>query len=145
MKTVIQRVLDANVEVEKQIVGKIDKGLVILIGISDADTTKDIDNIVKKIISLRIFSDENNKMNLSLQDIQGEILAISQFTLFADCHKGNRPSFTNAGKPDYAKKLYEYFIQKCKEQNIKIESGIFGADMKVNLTNDGPVTIILES
>ncbi|MBO5478966.1 MAG: D-tyrosyl-tRNA(Tyr) deacylase [Clostridia bacterium] len=144
MKTVIQRVTSANVAVNNKIVGKIEKGLVILLGISDEDTEETISKIVKKIVNLRIFSDENDKMNLSVKDITGKILVISQFTLYADCRKGNRPSFTNAGKPEHANKLYEYFIKEVEKQEIGVEHGIFGADMKVTLTNDGPVTIILE-
>ena len=144
MKTVIQRVTSANVAVNNKIVGKIEKGLVILLGISDEDTEETISKIVKKIVNLRIFSDENDKMNLSVKDITGKILVISQFTLYADCRKGNRPSFTNAGKQEHANKLYEYFIKEVEKQEIGVEHGIFGADMKVTLTNDGPVTIILE-
>lgn len=144
MKTVIQRVGSANVVVDNKMVGKIEKGLVVLIGISDNDTKETINQMVRKIINLRIFSDENGKMNLSIKDINGKLLAISQFTLYADCTRGNRPSFTSAGRPDYAKELYEYFISKVKEEGISVSHGIFGADMQVSLTNDGPVTIVLE-
>lgn len=144
MKTVIQRVSSANVVVDNKMVGKIEKGLVVLIGISDNDTKETINQMVRKIINLRIFSDENGKMNLSIKDINGKLLAISQFTLYADCTRGNRPSFTSAGRPDYAKELYEYFISKVKEEGISVSHGIFGADMQVSLTNDGPVTIVLE-
>lgn len=145
MKTVIQRVNNANVVVDGKTVGEIKKGLVILLGVSDLDTEETVKNMVKKIINLRIFTDENDKMNLSIKDIKGEMLVISQFTLYADCKKGNRPSFTDAGKPEHANKLYEYFIEEVKKQDIKVEHGIFGAHMKVNLTNDGPVTIMLEA
>lgn len=144
MKTVIQRVGSANVVVDNKMVGKIEKGLVVLIGISDNDTKETINQMVRKIINLRIFSDENGKMNLSIKDINGELLAISQFTLYADCTRGNRPSFTSAGRPDYAKELYEYFISEVKKEGISVSHGIFGADMQVSLTNDGPVTIVLE-
>ncbi len=145
MKTVIQRVSNANVKVNEQIIGEIEKGLVILLGISNNDTEKTIEQMAHKISNLRIFSDENEKMNLSIKDINGQILVISQFTLFADCKKGNRPSFTNAGSPEHANKLYEYFIKQIENQQIEVEHGIFGENMKVSLTNDGPVTIILEA
>lgn len=144
MKAIIQRVTDANVKIKGQIVGKIGNGIVVLLGVANDDTIQNADKLIKKIVSLRIFSDENNKMNLSLKDIKGELLIISQFTLFADCSKGNRPSFSNAGNPKLANELYEYFIEECKKQGIKTEHGIFGEDMKVNLTNDGPVTITIE-
>lgn len=144
MKLVIQRVTDAKVTVEGKTVGNIQKGLVVLVGIANTDTEETVDYLVKKMCGLRIFSDENDKMNLSLKQVDGQLLIISQFTLYADCKSGNRPSFTEAGKPELANKLYEYMIQKCKEQEIHVEYGVFGADMKVNLTNDGPVTIILE-
>lgn len=144
MKTVIQRVTNANVVVEEKIVGEIKQGLVVLIGISDSDTEEIVKQMVHKITNLRIFHDENNKMNLSIKDVNGKILAISQFTLYADCTRGNRPSFTAAGKPDHANELYEFFIKEVKEEGIEVEHGIFGADMKVSLTNDGPVTIMLE-
>ena len=145
MKFVIQRVSNASVEVNKKIVGKINKGFLVLIGITHEDTTEIADAMVKKLINLRVFEDENEKMNLALKDIAGELLLISQFTLYANCKHGNRPDFLNAAKPDYANKLYEYVINKCKEENINVQTGIFGADMKVNLLNDGPVTIILDS
>lgn len=144
MKLVIQRVTNASVTVENKIVGKISKGFLVLLGIGPEDTEKEADYLVQKLIKLRVFEDENEKMNLSLKDIKGELLIVSQFTLYADCTGGNRPSFTNAAKPEKAKQLYEYFIKKCKEESIKVEQGIFGADMKVELLNDGPVTIILE-
>lgn len=145
MKVVIQRVSNANVVVNKEIVGEIEKGLVVLLGISNEDTKNTVEQMVNKIIKLRIFSDENDKMNLSIKDISGKILIISQFTLYANCKSGNRPSFSEAGKPDHANRLYEYFISEVHREQIGVEHGIFGADMKVTLTNDGPVTIILEA
>lgn len=145
MKVVVQRVSEANVKVEGKTVGTINKGFVILLGVGNEDNKEKADYLIKKITSLRVFTDEYNKMNLSLKDVNGEILVISQFTLFADCSRGNRPSFSNAGKPELANELYEYFIEECKKLGFKTEHGIFGADMKVNLTNDGPVTIVLEN
>jgi len=144
MKLVIQRVKKASVEVENKIVGKINQGFLVFIGVGPDDTKENADFLVQKLIKLRIFEDENNKMNLSIKDVNGQLLIVSQFTLYADCSGGNRPSFTNAAKPDLANELYEYFIEKCTQENIKVEHGIFGADMKVELLNDGPVTIILE-
>lgn len=144
MKLVIQRVSEAKVEVENKIVGKIGKGFLVLFGAKEGDTKEQADFLVKKLCNLRVFKDENDKMNLSINDIDGELLIVSQFTLYADCQKGNRPSFTNAAKPDIANELYEYFIEECKKMVKKVEKGIFGADMKVSLLNDGPVTIILE-
>ena len=144
MKLVIQRVTNASVTVENNIVGKIGKGFLALLGVGPEDTEKEADYLVQKLIKLRVFEDQNGKMNLSLKDIEGELLIVSQFTLYADCTGGNRPSFTNAAKPEKANELYKYFMQKFKEENIKLEHGIFGADMKVELLNDGPVTIILE-
>lgn len=144
MKLVIQRVTNASVTVENEIVGKIGKGFLVLLGVGPEDTEKEADYLVQKLIKLRVFEDENGKMNLSLKDIEGELLIVSQFTLYADCTGGNRPSFTNAAKPEKANELYEYFIKKCEEENIRVEHGIFGADMKVELLNDGPVTIVLE-
>lgn len=144
MKTVIQRVSSANVVVDNKMVGKIEKGFVVLLGISNEDNEETVKKMVHKIINLRIFSDEKDKMNLSIKDIKGKLLVISQFTLYADCSGGNRPSFILAGKPEHANKLYEYFIQEVKQQGIIVEHGIFGANMKVSLTNDGPVTITLE-
>lgn len=145
MKTVIQRVTNANVKVDNEIVGEIKQGLVVLLAISDKDEEKDVEKMASRIVNLRIFSDNNGKMNLSIKDINGELLVISQFTLYADCSKGNRPSFSNAGKPEHANKLYEYFIKTSKELGMHTEHGFFGADMKVSLTNDGPVTIELEN
>lgn len=145
MKVVIQRVSEANVKVEEKIVGNINKGFVVLLGVGNEDNKENADYLIKKVTSLRVFTDECNKMNLSLKDVNGEILVISQFTLFADCSRGNRPSFSNAGKPELANELYEYFIKECKKLGFKTEHGIFGADMKVSLINDGPVTIVLEN
>ena len=145
MKAVVQRVLNANVKVNNEIIGNIDKGFVILLGVENDDTKEKADYLIKKITNLRVFSDKNDKMNLSLKDVNGELLVISQFTLFADCSKGHRPSFTKAGNPELANELYEYFITECRKLGFKVEHGIFGADMKVNLVNDGPVTILLEN
>lgn len=143
MKIVLQRVSEASVKVDEKIVGSINQGYLILLGISDDDMREDIENAVKKISKLRIFSDENGKTNLSINDANGEILVISQFTLYADCRKGNRPSFVNAGKPEHANEMYEYFIEYSKNYFKKVEKGVFGADMKVSLINDGPFTVIL--
>ena len=145
MKFVIQRVKNASVDVEGQTVGKIDKGFLVLIGIAADDTKEIADRLVKKLVGLRIFEDENGKTNLSLADVGGSLLLVSQFTLYADCKKGNRPSFINAAKPDIAIPLYEYIIDECKKQVPIVEKGIFGADMKVSLLNDGPFTIIFDS
>ena len=145
MKFVIQRVTDANVSVDGKVVGKIGKGFMVLIGIAGTETVEIADKMIKKLIGMRIFEDENGKMNKSIQDVEGSILSISQFTLYADCKKGNRPSFTNAGKPDLATTLYDQFNQKLQEQGMHVETGIFGADMKIELLNDGPVTIVLDS
>ena len=144
MKLVIQRVKWASVKVNREITGKIDKGFLVLLGVGPEDTEEITDYLVQKLIKLRVFEDENGKMNLALKDIGGELLIVSQFTLYADCTGRNRPSFTNAAKPEKANELYEYFMKKCKEQNVRVQHGIFGADMKVELLNDGPVTIILE-
>ena len=144
MKFVIQRVKNAKVDVDNKTVGKIDNGFLVLIGITHTDTKEVADYLVKKLINLRVFEDENGKMNLSLNDINGSILLVSQFTLYADCSGGNRPSFVEAAKPDFSNELYEYIINECKKKVDKVETGIFGADMKVSLLNDGPVTIILE-
>ena len=144
MRLVVQRVKKAKVEVEGKTVGSINQGFLVLLGVTHTDTKAEADYLVKKLCNLRVFEDENGKMNLGLKDVGGELLIVSQFTLYADCTQGNRPSFINAAKPDVANELYEYFCEKCREQNIKVEKGIFGADMKVSLLNDGPVTIILE-
>ena len=143
MKIVLQRVSSASVCVDEKEVGKISKGYVIFLGIGANDTKEDCDRLVDKIIKLRIFSDENDKINLSINDVNGEFLVISQFTLYADCKK-NRPSFSNAGKPDMANQLYEYFKNRLIEKGQKVESGIFGASMQVSLLNDGPFTLTLE-
>ena len=145
MKFVIQRVSKASVSIDGNVVGKIGKGYMILIGIGKEDTTKEADRLVDKMLKMRIFDDADGKTNLSLADVGGELLLISQFTLYADCRKGNRPSFINAAPPDEAERLYEYVISKCKEQVQNVQTGSFGADMKVELTNNGPFTIILDS
>lgn len=144
MKLVIQRVRQASVKVENRIVGEIKQGFLVLLGVGTQDTEETADFLVQKLTKLRVMEDENGKMNLSIKDTAGELLIVSQFTLYADCSSGNRPSFINAAKPEKANELYEYFIQKCKEENIKVEHGIFGANMQVELVNDGPVTILLE-
>lgn len=145
MKIVVQRVANAKVDVDGKTVGKIDKGFLVLLGVTHEDNKETADFLVKKLCNLRVFSDSEEKMNLSIKDIDGELLIISQFTLYADSRKGNRPSFIDAAKPEKAEELYEYFIEECKKNGIKkVEQGIFGADMKVSLLNDGPVTIIME-
>lgn len=144
MKLVVQRVKKAQVEVDNKIVGKIQKGFLVLLGVTHNDTKDIADYLVKKLCKLRVFEDENGKMNLALKDIKGELLIVSQFTLYADCSQGNRPSFVNAAKPEMANELYEYFCSQCNKNDIRVEEGIFGADMKIDLINDGPVTIILE-
>ena len=145
MKFVIQRVTEASVTVDNSIIGQIGKGFMVLIGVSDADDETIADKMIKKMIQLRIFEDENGKTNLSLADVDGELLLISQFTLYANCKKGNRPSFTLAGKPDKANALYEYIISKGRNQVANVQTGSFGAEMKVSLINDGPFTIVLDS
>ena len=144
MKVVVQRVINASVEVDGQICGSIKKGLLVFIGVGDGDSENDCKRLADKIINLRIFSDENDKINLSLKDVNGELLIVSQFTLYADCKKGNRPNFTQAAKPDIANALYEFFVDYCKNLVPVVETGIFGADMKVKVLNDGPFTIVLE-
>ena len=144
MKLVIQRVANAQVEVDKKIVGKINKGYLVLFGVKEGDTIDQADALAEKLCKLRIFEDENEKMNLSINDVEGELLIVSQFTLYANFEKGNGPSFVEAMEPKKANEMYEYFIERCKEKVKKVERGIFGADMKVTLLNDGPVTIILE-
>ena len=144
MRLVVQRVKKASVEVDKKIVGKIDNGFLVLIGIKKGDTKEQADYLVKRLCNLRIFTDENDKMNLSLKDVNGKLLIVSQFTLYGDCTQGNRPSFIEAARPEEAIPLYEYFFVHCQLNNIEVEKGIFGADMKVELLNDGPVTILLE-
>lgn len=145
MKFVIQRVTHAEVEVEQEIIGSIQNGYLVLIGIAEDDTEEIADKLVKKLLGLRIFADENGKTNLSLKDVNGSLLLISQFTLYADCRKGNRPSFVNAGNPEKANELYEYIIKKCRDEVPDVQTGSFGADMKITLLNDGPFTIILDS
>ena len=145
MKFVIQRVLEASVKVDNDVVGKIDKGFLVLIGVGQHDTTEIADKLVKKLVGLRIFEDENGKTNLSLADVNGQLLLISQFTLYANCIKGFRPSFTDSGTPELAEDLYDYIIESCKKSVPIVETGRFGADMKVSLINDGPFTVILDS
>lgn len=145
MRFVIQRVNQASVTVNQEVIGAIQKGYLIFIGISQTDTEDIADKMLKKALNLRIFSDENGKINRPLTDVSGELLFVSQFTLYADCRKGNRPSFFDAGKPEEAEKLYEYLIAKAKESGYTVASGEFGADMKVSLENDGPFTIVLDS
>ena len=145
MKFVIQRVLESDVKVDGETIGQIGKGFMVLIGVGKDDTKEIADKMVKKMVGLRIFEDENRKTNLSLADVNGELLLISQFTLYANCKKGNRPSFIESGAPDIAENLYEYIITKCKESVPVVERGSFGADMKVSLVNDGPFTIVLDS
>lgn len=144
MRLVVQRVKKASVKVDEKIVGKIEEGFLVLIGIKKGDTKEQADYLVKRLCNLRIFTDENDKMNLSLKDVNGKLLIVSQFTLYGDCTQGNRPSFIEAERPEEAIPLYEYFCNQCQLNNIEVQKGIFGADMKVELLNDGPVTIILE-
>ena len=145
MRFVIQRVAHAEVAVNEETIGKIEKGYLVLIGIAETDTREIADKLIRKMIGLRIFEDENGKTNLSLSDVGGSLLLVSQFTLYANCKKGNRPSFIEAGSPEKANGLYEYIITKCKESVPVVEQGSFGADMKVSLLNDGPFTILLDS
>ena len=145
MPVVIQRVKHASVKIEGNLHGQIQQGFLLLVGICDEDSEEVVQKVAEKIRKLRIFEDENGKMNLALQDINGSILSISQFTLYADCKKGNRPSFDGAGKPEHAKRLYLYFNEYLRAAGVHVEEGIFGADMKVELLNDGPVTIVLDS
>ena len=145
MKFVVQRVTEASVAVDGKVIGQIGKGFLVLIGVSDSDTKEIADKMVKKLLGLRIFDDENDKINLSLSDVGGELLLISQFTLYANCKKGYRPSFIEAGAPDMANEMYEYIIEQAKTYCPNVQRGEFGADMKVSLTNDGPFTIVLNS
>ena len=145
MRVVVQRVKKASVSIDGEVYNKINSGFLVLLGISSTDSKQDVDYLVKKVCNLRIFSDENDKMNLSLKDTKGELLIISQFTLYGDCTQGNRPSFIQAAKPDIAIPLYEYFIEESKKQIEIVKTGSFGKDMKVELLNDGPVTIIIDS
>ena len=144
MKFLVQRVQNASVKVNDKVIGSINKGLLVFVGVTHEDTKLTADYLVNKLINMRIFTDENDKMNLSLKQVKGELLIVSQFTLYADTKKGNRPSFTDAAKPEYADELYNYVIDKCKEEVEIVEHGEFGAKMEVNLINDGPVTIMLE-
>ncbi len=144
MRIVLQRVSSASVTVDGKICGEIGKGYLVLLGVGQGDTEEDCRRLADKIINLRIFSDENDKINLSLSDVGGDLLVVSQFTLYADCRKGNRPNFIQAGKPDEAERLYNYFADYCRSKGKHVEMGIFGADMKVQLVNDGPFTVILE-
>ena len=144
MKAIVQRVKQASVTVDEKEISKIEKGFLVLVGITHTDTEKEADYIAKKVTNLRVFEDENGKMNLSLKDVGGKLLIVSQFTLYGNCEQGNRPSFTEAAKPDMANKLYEYFCNKCEEAGLEVQKGIFGADMKVSLINDGPVTLVIE-
>ena len=145
MRAVIQRVTNATVEVDHKIIGEIGKGLLVLLSIEDADTDDDIKYMADKISNLRIFEDENEKMNFSLLEVNGEMLVVSQFTLHGDCRKGRRPSFIAAGKPDYANTMYLKFVEECKKYISKVQTGEFQADMKVQLVNDGPVTMLVDS
>ena len=145
MRAVVQRVKKSHVEVDGKITGQIDKGLMILLGISEDDKAEDIDYMVDKIINLRIFEDDENKMNLSLLDVGGELLVVSQFTLYGDCRKGRRPSFIKAARPEKAQQLYDQFIKKATDLNVRVQSGVFRADMTVYIENDGPVTLIVDS
>lgn len=145
MRFVIQRVTEASVSVENETIAQISNGFLVLIGVSHSDTKEIADKMVKKLLGLRIFEDENGKTNLDLKSVCGSLLLVSQFTLYADCKKGNRPSFVNAGTPDVANELYEYIVALCRQQIQTVETGSFGADMKVQLLNDGPFTIILDS
>ncbi|MBC2852016.1 D-tyrosyl-tRNA(Tyr) deacylase [Cetobacterium sp. 8H] len=145
MRAVVQRVKHASVAVDGEIVGKIDQGFLVLLGVTHTDTEKEIEWLSKKITDLRVFNDADEKMNLGLKDINGDLLIISQFTLYGNCIKGRRPSFIDAAKPDLANDLYEKFLKKCRDLGFKTEAGIFGADMKVELFNDGPVTLIIDT
>ncbi len=144
MKFLIQRVTEASVDIEGETVGKIGKGYLVLIGVGEGDTREVADRFIRKMLALRIFADENGKTNLSIKDVGGALLLVSQFTLYADCHKGNRPTFNAAGNPALANELYEYIVAECKKEVPVVETGRFGADMKVSLVNDGPFTIMLD-
>lgn len=145
MRLVIQRAKDASCTVDGTVTGSIESGYVVFLGVSDTDTKEVADKMIKKLIGLRIFEDQDGKTNLSIKDVDGEMLIVSQFTLYADCRKGNRPSFINAGKPDMASKMYDYFCDECEKEVKKVGRGVFGADMKIQLLNDGPFTIWLDS
>lgn len=145
MRAVVQRVSSSRVTVDDIVTGEINQGLLVLLGVTHEDTSKDVDYIIDKVLNLRIFEDENGKMNLSLKDIGGELLIVSQFTLYGDCRKGRRPGFSDAARPEVAIPLYEEFIEKARKQDIKVGTGKFGADMMVDIVNNGPVTILLDS
>lgn len=145
MRFVIQRVSRASVTVDGSVIGQIKKGFLVLIGVAQEDTTLEADKLIRKLLNLRIFEDSEGKTNLSLSDVGGELLLVSQFTLYADCRKGNRPSFVKAGRPDAANRMYEYIIAQCRQAGFPVQTGSFGADMKVELLNDGPFTIVLDS
>lgn len=145
MRVVVQRVSSSKVTVDDAVTGQINRGLLVLLGVTHGDSSSDVDYMIDKILNLRIFEDENDKMNLSLKDVGGELLVVSQFTLYGDCRKGKRPSFSNAAKPDIANELYEEFVSKAKSQGVTVGTGQFGAHMMVDLTNDGPVTMLLDS
>lgn len=145
MRAVIQRVKHASVSVDNQITGEIKQGFLVLLGVTHTDTEKEVDWLAKKITDLRVFNDSEDKMNLGLKDVNGELLIISQFTLYGNCIKGRRPAFIDAAKPEVANELYEKFLKKCKDLGFKTEAGIFGADMKVELLNNGPVTLIIDT
>lgn len=145
MKFIIQRVKKASVTVEQKVVGKIERGFLVFVGISNTDTVEIADKMIRKMLGLRIFADENGKTNLDLKSVGGQLLLISQFTLYADCRKGNRPSFVNAGDPVMAHQLYQYIIDKCRQEREIVEEGVFGAEMEVSLVNSGPFTILLDS
>lgn len=145
MKIVLQRVRSASVAVDDQAVGQIKQGFLLLVAVKDSDTQNDLDYLCRKVLNLRVFEDEEGKMNRSIQDVEGEILSVSQFTLYAQTRKGNRPSFTDAGKPEFAKVMYQKFNQQLAASGLTVATGIFGADMQINLVNDGPVTIILDT
>lgn len=145
MRAIVQRVSSGSVTVDGKIAGSIGKGFVVLLGVSEKDTAEDMLYMTDKIINLRIFEDEDEKMNLSLMDVKGELLVVSQFTLYGDCRKGRRPNFMNAARPEKAEELYNEFVKKCREMGVKTETGIFQTDMKVSIENDGPVTVIVDS
>ncbi|MBR5218466.1 MAG: D-tyrosyl-tRNA(Tyr) deacylase [Clostridia bacterium] len=145
MRFVLQRVTEAKVEVDGKICGQIGRGYLLLVGVANEDTKEIADKMIEKVSRLRIFEDENDKINLSIQDVEGEILVVSQFTLYADCRKGNRPSFTDAGSPAFAEEMYEYILERCRQLFKNTQCGIFGAEMKVSLVNDGPFTVVLDS